>query len=93
MSNRQVETGRSSARSFLVQQSVFLGFNDFQDGIWGDDYETKKEYWQLSYEWGRQIAAYCEAKQLSITWKKLNVIPRSLTTATWRSVSQGYMLN
>jgi hypothetical protein len=93
MSNRQVETGRSSARSFLVQQSVFLGFNDFQDGIWGKDYEDKKEYWQISYEWGRQIAAYCEAKQLSITWKKLNVIPRALTTATWRSVSQGYMLN
>ena len=93
MSNRQVKTGRASARAFLVQQSVFLGFNDFQDGIWGKDYEDKKEYWQISYEWGRQIAAYCEAKELSVAWKKVNVIPRSLTTATWRSVVQGYMLN
>jgi hypothetical protein len=93
MSNRKVKTGRSSARSFLVQQSVFLGFNDFQDGVWGEDYETKKEYWQISYEWGRQIAAYCEAKKLSVTWKKFNVIPRSLTSACWHSVSEGYVLN
>ena len=93
MSNRQIETNRSSARSFLVQQSVFLGFNDFQDGIWGEDYETKKEYWQLSYEWGRQLAAYCEAKGLSITWKKVNIIPRALTNATWRSIQHGYLLN
>ena len=85
MSNRQVKTGRrSSARAFLVQQSVFLGFNDF---------EAQGEYWQASYEWGRQIAAYCEAKQLSVTWKKFNVIPRALTNATWRSIVQGYMLN
>ena len=53
MSNRKVETSNGSPRAFLVQQSVFLGFNDFQDGVWGEDYETKKEYWQISYEWGR----------------------------------------
>ena len=90
--NDKSNYGTASRRKFLTQESVFLGFNDYQDGVWGDDYETKKEYWQISYEWGRQIAQYCEMKKIKIDWGSVNKIPRDLTEAVWESQLQGYML-
>ena len=84
--------GRSSRRAFLTQESVFLGFNDYQDGVWGDDYETKREYWQISYEWGRQIAQYCEAKEIKIDWQSVNKIPRALTNSIYGAVANDYIL-
>ena len=83
----------SSRRSFLIQKSVFLGFNDYQDGVWGDDYETERQYWQISYEWGRQIAQYCVIKKIKVDWRSINKIPRDLTEAVWESQLQGYLLS
>ena len=34
-------TSSSSVRKFLTQEQVFHGFNDYQDGVWGADYESK----------------------------------------------------
>jgi hypothetical protein len=84
MKNESERYGRaSSRRRWLSQKSLFLGFNDYQDGIWGEDYETKREHWQISYEWGRQLAAYCEAEEIKVNWTSINKIPRSLTDSVW----------
>jgi hypothetical protein len=79
MKNSAMATGRSSTRAFLTQQQVFHGFNDYQNGVWGADYEHKNQYWQISYEWGRQIASWCESKNLEISWTNLTTVPRALT--------------
>jgi|TARA_R110002020_G_scaffold102221_3_gene240253 hypothetical protein len=91
-SNLDLRTRTASPRKFLLQKSVFLGFNDYQDGIWGQDYEAQGEYWQASYEWGRQIACFADAKGINITWKNINVIPRSLTGASISAHMRGYVL-
>ena len=93
MRNETLRTSRSSARSFLIQESVFLGFNDYMDGIWGEDYETKPTYWQVSYEWGRQIAGFVQAKGIDVVWDKIDRIPRKLTRATLGANTLGYILN
>jgi hypothetical protein len=93
MKNDQLKTSKASARNFLIQESVFLGFNDFVDGIWGEDYETKPAYWQVSYEWGRQIAGYVQDKEIDVSWNKMDRIPRKLTHATQWANWGGYILN
>ena len=76
-----------------MQESVFLGFNDFQEGVWGKDYETEREYWQISYEWGRQIAQHLEGKGRQVSWKAMNKIPRALSDAVWGAMSDGTFLH
>ena len=93
MRNETLRTSKASARSFLIQESVFLGFNDYMDGIWGEDYETKPTYWQVSYEWGRQIAGFVESKGIDVAWDKMDRIPRKLTNATHMANWGGYILN
>ena len=93
MKNETLRTSKASARSFLIQESVFLGFNDYRDGIWGEDYETKSDYWQVSYEWGRQIAGFVESKGIDVAWDKMDRIPRKLTHATLGANMLGYILN
>ena len=94
MSNADRSTYRSSSRrKFLTQESVFLGFNDYQDGVWGDDYETKGEYWQIAYEWGRQLAQYCEVKDIKIGWKSVTKIPRALTDSLYGATDNDYILH
>ena len=93
MKNDQLKTSKASARSFLTQESVFLGFNDFVDGVWGDDYERKPAYWQVSYEWGRQIASYIEFKGIGVEWNEMERIPRKLTHATQWANLYNYILN
>jgi hypothetical protein len=93
MRNETLRTSKASARSFLIQESVFLGFNDYMDGIWGEDYETKSDYWQVSYEWGRQIAGFVQAKGIDVVWDKMDRIPRKLTHATLRANRDRYILN
>ena len=92
MSNDKNKYGRASRRSFLKQESVFLGFNDYKNGVWGEDYETKGSYWQVSYEWGRQISQWCESKEIKINWKTFDVVPRDLTNSVWNAVRSGYIL-
>ena len=55
MSNSAMATSSSSVRKFLTQEQVFHGFNDYQDGVWGADYESKNQYWQISYEWADKL--------------------------------------
>ena len=93
MRNETLRTSTASARNFLIQESVFLGFNDYMDGVWGEDYETKPTYWQVSYEWGRQIAGFVQAKGIDVVWDKIDRIPRKLTHATWWANRGGYILN
>ena len=94
MSNDDKSNYRTaSRRKFLTQESVFLGFNDYQDGVWGDDYETKGEYWQIAYEWGRQLAQYCEVKDIKIGWKSVTTIPRALTNSVYGAMLNDYILH
>lgn len=92
MSNAKRNYNKSSRRHFLLQRSVFLGFNDYQDGIWGEDYETEREYWQISYEWGRYLAQYCEIKNIKINWKERGTIPRALTDSVYGAIEDEYVV-
>jgi hypothetical protein len=89
MTNGIALSGSCSRRQFLLNEPVFLGFHDFEDGVWGLDYETKPAYWQLSYEWGRQIALHCKQEDLEISWKERKKIPRALGAALWGAMASG----
>ena len=93
MSNSAMATSSSSVRKFLTQEQVFHGFNDYQAGVWGADYESKNQYWQISYEWGRQIASWCAERNIEISWNKMTTIPRALTREVGLFVYSDQFLN
>ncbi len=92
MSNGIALNGSCSRRKFLLNESVFLGFHDFRDGVWGLDYETKPAHWQLGYEWGRQIALHCKQEGVAISWKERTRIPRALSNAVWGAMASGIFI-
>lgn len=92
MSNSKMATHSSSIRKFLTQEQVFFGFNDYKDGVWCKEYDSKNQYWQISYEWGRQIASWCAEANVEISWNKIATIPRALTEATRRMVVSRHYL-